>query len=70
MKLVKILAIGLLGLVVVGGVGMWWMSKQLVPDVVLGEPAPEVTLTTYAGEPLALSSLKGKVILLDVWGST
>jgi len=30
----------------------------------------DVSLTTADGEPLAISSLRGKVVLLDFWGST
>lgn len=70
MKLVKILAAGLLGLVLVGGVAVWLMSRQLTPDIAVGTPAPDVTLTTLEGEPFAVSSFAGDLVLLDFWGST
>ncbi len=35
----------------------------------LNKPAPEVTLHPLDGEPLSLSSLKGKVVVLDFWAT-
>lgn len=35
----------------------------------IGEQAPDITLPTPQGESLSLSSLKGKVVLLDFWAS-
>lgn len=34
-----------------------------------GKPAPEISLPTPDGKELALSSLKGKVVLIDFWAS-
>lgn len=34
----------------------------------VGKPAPAFTLKQLDGKPLSLSSLKGKVVLLDFWG--
>ena len=34
-----------------------------------GKPAPEFTLTDLAGHPVALSSLRGKVVLLNFWAT-
>jgi thiol-disulfide isomerase/thioredoxin len=42
-------------------------AKRHVPQV--GEPAPDVTFTTLAGETLTLSALKGKTVLLDFWAT-
>lgn len=39
--------------------------KRLAP----GQPAPEITLLNPAGERVTLSSLKGKLVLLDFWAS-
>jgi thiol-disulfide isomerase/thioredoxin len=39
--------------------------KKLAP----GTPTPEITMNTPDGKPLSLSSLKGKVVLLDFWAS-
>lgn len=35
----------------------------------VGTPAPEINMNTPEGKPLALSSLKGKVVLVDFWAS-
>lgn len=35
----------------------------------IGQPAPEIKLASPAGEEMALSSLKGKVVLIDFWAS-
>lgn len=34
-----------------------------------GKPAPDFTLNDLEGKPLSLSSLKGKYVVLDFWGS-
>ena len=70
MKLLKVLGVGLIALVIIGGVGLWVMSGQMTPGVALGSATSNVTVQTQDGQPLALSSLKGKVILLDFWSST
>lgn len=35
----------------------------------VGEPAPDFTLAGIDGTPISLSSLKGKVVLIDFWAS-
>lgn len=35
----------------------------------IGQPAPEIELETPEGKELALSSLKGKIVLIDFWAS-
>jgi thiol-disulfide isomerase/thioredoxin len=35
----------------------------------IGMPMPEINLTSPTGNPIALSSLKGKVVLIDFWAS-
>ncbi len=35
----------------------------------IGQQAPEITMNTPEGKPLSLSSLKGKVVLVDFWAS-
>ena len=34
-----------------------------------GNMAPEITLNNYEGKPIKLSSLRGKVVLIDFWAS-
>jgi thiol-disulfide isomerase/thioredoxin len=38
-------------------------------NLIVGEPAPDFTLNDKDGNPISLSSLKGKVVLLDFWAS-
>ena len=40
-------------------------ASKLVP----GKPAPDFTLMDIKGNPLSLSSLKGKYVVIDFWGS-
>jgi thiol-disulfide isomerase/thioredoxin len=35
----------------------------------IGMPMPDINLTSPTGNPIALSSLKGKVVLIDFWAS-
>ena len=35
----------------------------------IGMPAPEITMNDRDGKPLSLSSLKGKVVIVDFWAS-
>jgi peroxiredoxin len=44
------------------------LEMMKMQDVELSE-APEINLNNVDGEPLALSSLKGKVVLVDFWAS-
>jgi cytochrome c biogenesis protein CcmG, thiol:disulfide interchange protein DsbE len=37
-------------------------------DFPSGKPAPAFTLKKLDGKPLSLTSLQGKVVLLDFWG--
>jgi cytochrome c biogenesis protein CcmG/thiol:disulfide interchange protein DsbE len=35
----------------------------------IGQAAPDFTLTTFDGQPIALADLKGKVVVLNFWAS-
>lgn len=45
------------------------MQQQAAEDIGIGKPAPEIDLKTPDGKSIKLSSLKGKVVLLDFWAS-
>jgi len=45
--------------------GMYNRWQQLAP----GKPAPEIKLPNQAGEMVALSDFKGKVVYIDVWAT-
>lgn len=58
--------IGLLALLVILALGL--MRTQQGP-VVIGQRVPEFTLTTFEGEEIKFSDLKGKVVVLNFWAS-
>ena len=66
----KTLGLCLACLLVVAGGMFAWQAALLSPDLELGTTVADVSVTTADGEPLALSSLRGQVVLLDFWGST
>lgn len=41
----------------------------LMNSITIGKPAPDITLADANGNMLSLSSLKGKVVMLDFWAS-
>jgi len=43
--------------------------RDVLAKTTIGQPAPEITLPQPDGTPLSLSSLKGKVVLVDFWAS-
>jgi len=42
---------------------------DILKSVAVGQPAPDFTLNTPEGTPMSLSSLKGKVVVIDFWAS-
>jgi len=42
---------------------------DILKQVAIGQAAPDFTLNTPEGTPLSLSSLKGKVVVIDFWAS-
>lgn len=50
-------------------VGLLIAGVQLPAQIKQGYKAPDVALPTAAGDTIRLSSLKGKVVLLDFWAS-
>jgi cytochrome c biogenesis protein CcmG/thiol:disulfide interchange protein DsbE len=57
---------GLIVLLAVVAVGL--LQTQQGP-VGLGQRAPDFTLTTFDGEEISLSSLRGKVVMINFWAS-
>ncbi len=45
------------------------ISAPARAEVKAGQPAADFDAVTFAGQPLKLSSLRGKVVLLDFWAS-
>ncbi|MDN4017225.1 peroxiredoxin family protein [Zwartia panacis] len=50
-------------LAAVGGLTAWFVSSRATP-------APEVTFSTLSGQPVALSELRGKVVLVKFWATS
>ncbi len=44
-------------------------NMQAQNKLAIGSAAPEITMNTFSETPLSLSSLKGKVVLIDFWAS-
>jgi peroxiredoxin len=42
---------------------------EILKNVVVGKIAPDFTMNDSLGNPIALSSLKGKILLVDFWAS-
>jgi peroxiredoxin len=53
----------------VGGLEKQLQQQQATASIQVGQPAPEISLPGPDGKVRALSSLKGKVVLLDFWAS-
>jgi hypothetical protein len=47
-----------------------YMGLQLEPGVAVGSTVPDVKFTGLDDAPIAVADLRGKVVLLDFWGST
>ena len=49
----------------------WWQSdsddQSASPDGFAGRAAPEVTLTTFSGNSVSLSDLRGSVVVVNFW---
>lgn len=56
----KLLALALLA--ALGGIGAWFFAAP-------APKAPEVTFSTLSGKQLALSELRGKVVLVKFWAT-
>ncbi len=54
-------------LLLMGGIHSALMAQPT--GLVLGNKSPEIKLTTTKGDTITLSSLKGKLVLIDFWGT-
>lgn len=67
---------GGVGLIIVAAIAYLVMQSGNQPGkgqsalVPVGSPAPDFTLTLFNGQTVALSSLKGKPVVLNFWAST
>ncbi|MBL4752604.1 MAG: TlpA family protein disulfide reductase [Flavobacteriales bacterium] len=44
-------------------------SEAASIGIAVGQQAPEINLNSPSGQPIALSSLRGKIVLIDFWAS-
>jgi thiol-disulfide isomerase/thioredoxin len=44
-------------------------ARDAIPRVEVGQPAPRYAATTLAGDSASVSSLAGKVVLLNIWAT-
>jgi cytochrome c biogenesis protein CcmG/thiol:disulfide interchange protein DsbE len=64
------LIVGLLILIVIAGAYIYSRrTTSPISSVTRLRPAPDFTLKQLSGEPLTLSSYRGKVVLLDFWAT-
>jgi len=45
------------------------LNPRDIPSPLVGRPATAFTLTSFDGQPLALESLRGKVVVVNFWAS-
>ena len=63
----KLRNVGILLLFVV--VLAWFGCSAAVPGVPISGPAPDFTLHDLSGNPVRLSEMRGKVVLLNFWAT-
>jgi len=48
---------------------VWVPQSRANVELLIGKPAPEISLKTVDGKDVKLSDLKGKVVLVDFWAT-
>ncbi len=61
--------VGMLGLLGLVALQMQRNGPLAAGPVGQGEPAPDFVLTTFEGETIALTDLRGKVVVVNFWAS-
>ena len=61
---------GGVGVVLVAVVAYLYFEAGRAPEIRVGKPAPDFTLSLFNGQSVTLSSLKGRPVLLNFWSST
>ena len=65
------IGLSLAGVAVIAVAASVYLSNRMRPAVTEAQPLPAVTLTTLTDpKPYDLAQHKGKVVVLDFWGST
>jgi cytochrome c biogenesis protein CcmG/thiol:disulfide interchange protein DsbE len=47
----------------------WGLRRSMSGPIRVGDPVPDISLTTFEGEVIETANLKGKVIVLNFWAS-
>ncbi|MBI4307841.1 MAG: TlpA family protein disulfide reductase [Chloroflexi bacterium] len=73
-KRLVVLGIVVLALLAFGGLLGWATTNKTAPTAgsgaqKVGRPAPDFTITTFAGQKLRLSEQRGKVVVVNFWAS-
>ena len=73
-KRLVVLGVVVLALVAFGGLLGWATANKTLPTAgsgaqKVGRPAPDFTITTFAGERFRLSEQRGKVVVVNFWAS-
>jgi cytochrome oxidase Cu insertion factor (SCO1/SenC/PrrC family) len=55
---------------VIGGLATYLIMQGSGETVLTGKPAPDFTLRLLSGDSVALSSLRGRPVLVSFWHST
>ncbi len=56
-------------LIAIIGSSFYSQAQKLIEGTAIGNKAPELAFTSPEGKTIALSSLKGKIVLIDFWAS-
>jgi len=73
--MIKKILLGIIVVVVLASGGLYyWLSTENKADIKNGDatrdnPAPQITLTALNGNPIELSSLKGKPVFMNFWAT-
>jgi len=57
------------GMLIAAAMGSASPAAAATPRIVVGEPAPEAEMTLLDGSKVALSSLRGQVVVLNFWAT-
>ena len=63
------IVVGSVALLLAALVGAGWLVRDRFLPVEVGTAAPNVRATDMQGKPVALSELRGQVVLLNVWAT-
>lgn len=63
------IVVSVIVLALVGLIGAGWLVRDRFLPVEVGTAAPDFTARNLSGRPVSLSSLRGEVVLLNIWAT-